>query len=57
MTRFIQCLPFANTPTLRKVYITLLNDVGRHKVIVGCWEFNLNVSLPTQLFKHPVIII
>ena len=33
--------------------ITLLCDMGHHDIIVGCWELNLNLSLPMQLFKRP----
>ena len=36
--------------------ITLLNNVGPHNIIVGCWESSLNMSLPTHLFKHPTYI-
>lgn len=30
-------------------YITLLSNVGPHNIIVKCYEFNLNSSLPAQL--------
>jgi hypothetical protein len=35
--------------------ITLLCDMGPHNIIVGCWELNMNLSLPMQLFKRPTV--
>ena len=36
--------------------MTLLNNVGLWNIIVGCWQLNYDISLPTQLFEHPTII-
>jgi hypothetical protein len=37
--------------------ITLLNDGGPHNRTITCWELNLNLNLPAQLFEHPIAII
>ena len=36
--------------------ITLLNDVGFHNMMVGCWELNLNPCLFVQPFENVVVI-
>ena len=30
----------------------LLNDMDSHNTTLRCYMFNMNLSLPTQLFKH-----
>lgn len=35
---------------------TFLNDVGLHNVLVVCWELSSNLSVPVQLFEHPIVI-
>jgi hypothetical protein len=37
-------------------YITLLNDMSPHITTMRCWESNLNLNLPTQLFEHHTVI-
>jgi hypothetical protein len=36
--------------------IILLNNMGPHYMKMGWWGFNLNLSLPEQVFKHPAVI-
>lgn len=36
--------------------ITLFGDADPHSIIVGCWELNLDLNLPAQLFEYPPII-
>ena len=31
--------------------------MGPENVTVGCWEFGMKLSLPAQLFEHPIIIL
>lgn len=35
--------------------ITLLTSMGPQYIIVGSWEFNLNMSLPMQLSSIPLL--
>ena len=37
--------------------ITLLINIAPQNITVKCWAFNLNMSLPTQLFKHLIYYI
>ena len=41
---------------MKSQHKTLFMDVGSHSTTMGCWEFNPNLSLPTQLFAHQTII-
>ena len=38
------------------IHITLLSNLDLWNITVTRWRFNLNLSLPTQFFKHLIVI-
>ena len=38
------------------ICIILFIDIGPQNITMGCWELKLNLSLPVQLFKPPIVI-